>query len=214
MASLKRLKPGKTTALILRVLVHIGALLPLAWLCLAIPRGRLGGDPVEELIHYLGIGALRLLLLTLCVSPIAKKLHFGQLLKLRRPLGLWCFTWASLHFFSWLALDLIFAWSLIGQEIIKRGFILVGFIAWLLLLALAVTSIPAILKTMGKNWKKLHQTIYLIALLTCIHFYWAVKSGWIEPATYAVVFSLLIMARSRKLARFLTRKPHGHRQPD
>lgn len=195
MAANKGFKPGRKTALALRVLVHVLALLPLLWLFFAVPQGLLGADPVKELTHYLGIGALRLLLLSLCVSPLAKKLKFGQLVRLRRPLGLWCFAWAALHFTTWLALDLAFDWWLIGEELIKRTYILVGFVALLLLLALAVTSIPRILRAMGRNWKKLHRTIYLIAILACVHFWWSVKSGWVEPAVYLGVALFLLWLR-------------------
>ena len=146
----------------LRIAVHIGCFLPLLWLFFAVPAGALGGDPVKELIHFLGLGALRLLLLTLVISPLAKLLRSGQLMRLRRPFGLWCFVWASAHVFCWLAFDLAYDWVLIGEEIVKRNYIVVGFIAWLLLLMLAVTSLPALLRLMGKNWNLLHGSIYLI----------------------------------------------------
>lgn len=198
MTHFRRIKPGKKTALIMRIAVHFAAILPLLWLFVAIPQGRLGADPVEELTHYLGIGALRLLFLTLCVSPLAKAMSFGQLLTLRRPLGLWCFVWASLHFATWLALDLDFTWSLIGVELLKRTYILIGFAAWLLLTALAITSIPSVLRRMGKYWKKLHRSIYLITILACLHYWWAVKSGWIEPLAYALIACLLLYLRRKQ----------------
>lgn len=182
----------------LQLFTHLGAAAPLLWLVGAIPAGALGGDPVKELIHFLGMGALRLLLLTLAVTPLAKGLRYGQLLRLRRPLGLWCFAWASLHFMTWLALDLGFTWGLIGSELVKRTYILLGFVAWLLLLALAVTSIPRLLRAMGRNWKILHRSIYLIAGLVCVHFWWSVKSGWLEPAIYLALAALLVALRLGK----------------
>lgn len=187
----------------LHVAVHLGALLPLLWLIVAIPQGRLGGDAVEELIHYLGIGALRLLLLTLLVSPLAEKLKFGRLLRLRRPLGLWCFVWASLHFTAWLSLDLAFTWSLIGEEIIKRSYILIGFSAWLVLCALAITSVPKLMRNMGRYWKKLHRWIYLAVLLASVHFWWSLKSGWIEPCIYLSAAIFLLWLRRRKMLKRL-----------
>ena len=186
---------------VLHVAVHVGALLPLLWLIIAVPRGALGGDPVVELIHFLGLGALRLLLLTLLISPLAESLKFGRLLRLRRPLGLWCFTWASLHFVAWLSLDLGFAWSLIGEEIVKRTYILIGFTVWVILSALAITSIPKLMRAMGKRWKQLHRWIYPAVLLACIHFWWSVKSGWIEPCSYLAIAVFLLWLRRRKLAR-------------
>jgi len=133
----------------LRALVHLGSLGFLLWLGYAVPAGLLGGDPVQGLTHYLGKGALHLLLLTLLVSPLAKRWRQGQLIKLRRPLGLWCAAWASLHFMVWLGLDLQFDWGLIGGELVKRSYIVVGMVALLLLLALGITSIPALLRRMG-----------------------------------------------------------------
>ncbi|VUD66482.1 Protein-methionine-sulfoxide reductase heme-binding subunit MsrQ [Thalassocella blandensis] len=179
--------------------VHLFAVLPLAWLWLAIPRGLLGGDPVKELIHFLGLGAIRLLLLTLLISPLAKTFKFGALNRLRRPLGLWCFVYASLHFYVWLALDLGFSWSLIGEELIKRNYILIGGAAWIILLALAVTSLPVLMRRMGRHWKSLHKLIYLAAVLTVVHFWWSQKSGWIEPAIYCCLFAVLFWPRRKRL---------------
>ncbi|WP_226666644.1 protein-methionine-sulfoxide reductase heme-binding subunit MsrQ [Microbulbifer aggregans] len=193
----------KPLALALQVAVHIGAALPLLWLFYAINAGRLGGDPVVELIHYLGLGTLRLLLLTLLISPLARWLGYGQLNRLRRPLGLWAFAWASLHFSAWMALDLGFDWSLIGSELVKRTYILLGFSAWLMLLALAITSLPALMRRMGKSWKKLHRLLYVVVLLACWHFWWSVKSGWIEPAIYLCVALLLLLWRREGVSRWL-----------
>ncbi|MCK9563142.1 MAG: sulfoxide reductase heme-binding subunit YedZ, partial [Bacteroidales bacterium] len=167
---------------LLRVAVHLGALLPLTWLVYAVPRGTLGGDPVQALIHFFGLGALRLLLLALLVSPLVKVLRFSPLLRLRRPLGLWCFVWASLHVASWAALDLGLDWRLVGAELVERTYILLGFLAWLILAVLAVTSIPALVRRLGRRWKRLHQLSYPALLLVCVHFWWSVKSGWLEPA--------------------------------
>lgn len=193
----------KPLAIVLQVGVHVGALLPLLWLFVAINRGDLGGDPVKELIHYLGMGTIRLLLLTLLISPLARVLHFGQLNRLRRPLGLWCFVWASLHFSAWLGLDLALDWSLIGSELVQRTYILLGFSAWLILFALAVTSLPALMRRMGKQWKKLHGLLYLVVLLACWHFWWSVKSGWIEPAIYTALALLLLWWRRQAVLRWL-----------
>lgn len=186
-------------ALALRVLVHLLACALLVWLYLAAVSGRLGGEPVEAIIHYLGIGALRLLLLTLCVSPLVKLTGYGQLNRLRRPLGLWCFTWASLHFCAWLWLDLALDWSLIGSELVKRTYIVLGFICWAVLFVLALTSLPYLVRKLGKRWKPLHAWIYPICIIACVHFWWSLKSGWIEPAIYLLLFSLLLYTRKSKI---------------
>jgi sulfoxide reductase heme-binding subunit YedZ len=177
------------------------AFLPLLWLYAAVTQDRLGGEPLQAIEHYLGMGALRLLLLCLCITPLAKALKNGRLLRLRRPLGLWCFAWASCHFAVWIVFDLQFFWHLIGEEIVKRNYILVGFSAWLILLVLAVTSIPKILRSMGSAWKKLHHWIYLVAILAPLHFLWSVKSGVIEPLIYFAIALILLFFRRNILLR-------------
>ncbi len=193
----------KPLALGLHILVHLVPAFYLYWLYKAAVSGALGGEPVESIIHFLGLGSLRLLLLTLAVSPCAKLFNWGRLNKLRRPLGLWCFTWACLHFAAWLWLDLALDWSLIGKELIKRTYIVVGFFCWLVLLALAVSSLPFLLKKMGSKWKRLHAWIYPVAILACVHFWWSLKSGWIEPAIYLVLFCSLLVLRKKKLLLWL-----------
>lgn len=186
---------------LLRALAHLGALGFLLWLGFAIPAGRLGGDPVPELIHYLGKGALNLLLLTLLVSPLAKRWRQGQLIKLRRPLGLWSMTWALLHFMAWLGLDLQFDWGLIAGELVKRSYIVVGMVALLLLIALGITSLPALQRAMGSAWQKLHNWVYAIALLVPVHYWWSVKSGWLEPLIYLALACALLLPRRDRLLR-------------
>ncbi|MFQ2270118.1 protein-methionine-sulfoxide reductase heme-binding subunit MsrQ [Aeromonas enteropelogenes] len=186
---------------LLRALVHLGALGFLLWLGFAIPAGRLGGDPVPELIHYLGKGALNLLLLTLLVSPLAKRWRQGLLIKLRRPLGLWSLAWALLHFMAWLGLDLQFDWGLIAGELVKRSYIVVGLVALLLLIALGITSLPALQRVMGPAWQKLHNWVYAIALLVPVHYWWSVKSGWLEPLIYVALACALLLPRRDRLLR-------------
>lgn len=186
---------------LLRALVHLGSLGFLLWLGYAVPAGLLGGDPVQGLTHYLGKGALHLLLLTLLISPLAKRWRQGQLIKLRRPLGLWCAAWAGLHFMVWLGLDLQFDWRLIGGELVKRSYIVVGALALVLLLALSITSIPALLRAMGPSWQRLHNWIYAVALLVPIHYWWSVKSGWQEPLIYLLLACALLVPRRDKLQR-------------
>jgi methionine sulfoxide reductase heme-binding subunit len=183
------------TVATLHVSVHGGAALALGWLIWPLLDGRLGGDPVEALMRFLGKGALHLLLLTLLVTPMARALGIGGLNRLRRPLGLWCFAWATLHFAVWLSLDLQFHWSQIAAEIAKRNFLLVGFAAWFVLLALAITSLPRLMRAMGRRWKQLHRGIYVVALLAPLHYLWAVKSGIIEPALYLAVALALLWPR-------------------
>ncbi|MOA28518.1 Sulfoxide reductase heme-binding subunit YedZ [compost metagenome] len=141
------------------------------------------------------------------MSPLAKRWRQGQLIKLRRPLGLWCAAWAGLHFMVWLGLDLQFDWGLIGGELVKRSYIVVGMVALLLLIALSITSIPALLRRMGPSWQKLHNWIYAVALLVPVHYWWSVKSGWQEPFIYLLLACVLLVPRRDKLLRPWRRPP-------
>ena len=156
---------------------------------------------MQGLTHYLGKGALNLLLITLLVSPLAKRWRQGQLIKLRCPFGLWCAAWAGLHFMVWLGLDLQFDWGLIGGELVKRSYILVGAVALLLLAALSLTSIPALLRVMGPAWQKLHNWIYAVALLVPVHYWWSVKSDWQKQLIYLLLACALLWPRREKLLR-------------
>jgi len=186
---------------LLHVSVHVFAVLPLIWLYLAVSQNRLGGEPLQALEHFLGMGALRLLLLTLCVTPLAKTFKAGRLLRLRRPLGLWCFAWATCHFAVWMVFDWQLFWSQLAEEILTRNYLLVGFTAWCILTALAITSLPKLMRAMGPTWKKLHNWIYLVALLAPIHFLWSLKSGVIEPLIYLAIALFLVFLRRDQLLR-------------
>lgn len=186
----------------LKAILQLGASLPLLWLPWALATGRFSADPVPELLQYLGDWALRLLLLTLCVSPLAKGLKAGWLIRVRRLLGLWCFAYASLHLLVWLVLDLQLAWGQIGAEIIERGFITLGMAAWLILLLLAATSTQGWQRRLGRRWQQLHNGVYLVALLVPVHFWWAIKSGWLEPAIYLGLSLALLWWRRDKFARW------------
>ncbi|MFQ6372420.1 protein-methionine-sulfoxide reductase heme-binding subunit MsrQ [Shewanella sp. YIC-542] len=187
----------------LKTALHIGAASPLLLLFLAVNNNVAGGDPVQYIIHFLGKGALNLLLLTLLVSPLARWSKQGMLMQLRRPLGLWVFAYASLHLVAFFSLDLLFAWQLLLQEVVKRPYIVVGASAWLILLALSLTSFKAAQRRMGKRWQQLHYCVYPALLLVVVHYYWSVKSEIIEPSIYIALALLLLSLRVR---RFLPRK--------
>lgn len=195
---------------LLKVILHLAACLPLVWLPWAFSVGRFSADPIPELIQYLGDWALRILLLSLCISPLAKMLKTGALIKVRRLIGLWCFAYASLHLLAWLWLDLQLAWGLIGSEIIKRGFITLGMASWLVLLLLAVTSTQGWQRRLGNRWQRLHNWVYLAALLIPVHYWWAVKSGWIQPVIYLLLSLSLLWWRRDKLKRWWRSKMKAH----
>lgn len=192
-----------STIFILKVFIHFGALLPVLNLYLLAFADGLGADPVEVVIHFTGMGSLNLLLITLAVSPLAKLFKQGYLLQTRRLLGLYAFAYALLHVFNFLAFEVQFDGGLFISEVIKRPFITIGMVAFVLLSALAITSINNIKRKMGKSWQSLHNLSYLLVLLVTVHFYWSVKSELISPLCYFALSFILLSLRYKKFKRLL-----------
>lgn len=157
--------------------------------------GDLGADPVAELTHRTGDWALRFVLLCLAMTPLRKLSGWQWPQRFRRLLGLYAFFYASLHLLIYLALDLQQYWAQILEDIVKRPYITVGFLAWLLLLPLAITSTRGWMRRLGRRWGQLHRLVYVIAILGVLHFWWLVKSDIREPAIYAVLLALLLGLR-------------------
>lgn len=190
---------NKTKVLLLKVIIHLGALLSLMNLYFLAFNDELGADPVEKVIHFTGIGSLNLLLITLCVSPLAKLFKQGYLLQTRRLLGLYAYTYACFHLLNFLAFEIQFDGGLFFSEVIERPYITVGMLAFIVLSALAVTSIDKLKRTMGKSWQRLHNLSYFIVLLVCIHFYWSVKSELTSPLFYFLMALMLLFLRYKKI---------------
>ena len=178
--------------------VHLAALTPLAillwqmWSVAKTGSNALGADPVAEIEHRLGLWALRLLLLTLAITPLRQLTGWNVLVRFRRMLGLYAFAYATLHFAAYLGLDLRGYWMQVFEDITKRPYITVGFLAWLLLVPLAITSTTGWIKRLGRNWARLHTLVYAVAVLAVLHFWWLVKSDIREPALYAGIAALLL----------------------
>ena len=198
-----RLKMTPRQVFWLKVLIHGVSLICVGQLVYLTLSGGLGADPVQGISHYTGKAALNTLLLTLCISPLAKLLKAGMLVRVRRLLGLYCFFWAVLHLTGYIALDLNFNWSLLLDEIVSRPYLTVGAVSWIILLALAVTSTQGIQRRMGKHWQKLHNWVYLATLLSPIHYIWSVKSGLIEPIIYIFIALSLLAFRYKTFIKRL-----------
>ena len=179
----------------LKFAAHVLALFPVSLLVYQALNNQLGADPVAELTHGTGEWALRLLLLSLAMTPLRLILKKSWPIRFRRLIGLYAFFYACLHFSVYLFLDLGSYWSQIGADIIKRPFITVGFTAWLLLIPLAVTSNQWMMRKLKKNWLKLHKLVYIIGILGVVHYYWLVKSDVREPLMYAGILLLLFGIR-------------------
>lgn len=191
---------------------HLLAVLPLAWLAWRVWSQDLGADPVAAITHFTGLWALRFLLASLAVTPLRRLTGWAVLVRFRRMLGLWAFAWASLHLSTYLVLDLGGYWAQVFEDIAKRPFITVGFLAWLGLLPLALTSTRAMMRRLGRRWQQLHRLVYAVAALAVLHYWWLVKADIREPALYAAILGLLLGARLWRSVASLSREA-GDRRP-
>lgn len=196
---------------VLKVIIHLVSLGFLAIMIAQTLTGGLGADPVEGLSHFTGKAALNTLMITLLISPIARRFKMGQLVKVRRLVGLYSFFWAAIHLLVYLALDLSFDVSLLASEIVERPYLSVGAISWLILFALAVTSTQGMQRRLGPKWQKIHNWVYLAMLLAPIHYYWSVKSGLAEPAIYIAGALILLAFRHKTFRRWLPAIPYINR---
>ena len=176
-------------------------LLPLGWLVWGAVNDALGANPAEYLIRATGDWTLRLLCLTLAVTPLRVHFAWPALAKFRRMLGLFTYFYALLHVLGYSWLDMGFALDDIAHDIAKRPFILVGFTAWVLLTPLAATSFHRAIRALGaRRWQLLHKTVYLVAVLAVLHFFWmrSAKNNFAEVWLYAGILSVLLGWRIRR----------------
>ena len=195
----------KQISFFVKPILFLVCLSPFALLVLDAVNNNLGANPVEEMTHQTGEWALRFLLITLTVTPLRKLTGAHWLIKLRRMFGLYAFFYAFMHFITYIWLDQFFDWMEILIDIPKRPFITVGFAAFVLLISLAVTSTNKMQRRLKKNWQRLHQLTYVIAMLGVLHFLWVVKADTLEPLVYAVILLVLFSYRAfdqrRKVAK-------------
>ena len=195
----KRKKVINSRLLLLKVFIHLAALLPVVNLYFLAFTEQLAGDPVEEVFHFTGIGAFNLLLLTLFISSVVKRFKQPLLIKVRRLLGLYAFAYAVLHLINFLVFDLQLNGYLFLSEVIQRPYITLGMIAFILLFALAVTSHSTLKRKMGKSWQSLHNFSYILVLVVAVHFYWSVKSELTSPLVYLAISCLMLLFRYKRI---------------
>jgi sulfoxide reductase heme-binding subunit YedZ len=155
-------------------------------------QSRLGANPVEFLEHYTGDWTLRLLLTTLTMTPLRMLTRLTEPVRVRRILGLWAFAFLCLHFSIYLVFDLGFSVLQLGEDLVKRTYITLGFTAWLMLLSLAITSTTAWQRRLKHRWVALHQLVYPAAILGVIHYLWLVKADTREPLIYLAILLVLL----------------------
>lgn len=174
-------------------LVCLAPFLLMAWDTI---NADLGANPVESLTHRSGDWALRILLVTLAVSPLRQLSGWSRIVAYRRMVGLFAFFYAVLHFVVWIWLDQHFNWAEMLEDVVKRPYITVGFAAFILLIPLVLTSSSYAMRTLGRKWKTLHKSVYLIGVLAVLHYLWLVKADKLEPIIYGIVLILLLLFRT------------------
>jgi len=184
---------------IFKPLVFLGSLIPLCWLIYAVYSDTVFGtklmtaDPIQKLDRELGDWALIFIILALSVRPLAKLFENNELIAYRRMIGLFAFFYVCLHLASYIGLNLQFAFNEFIKDILKRNFITIGIIAFILLIPLAVTSTKSMIKWIGgRRWKKLHMLIYPIALLGIFHFFMMVRADFSRPSIYLFIILVLL----------------------
>ena len=157
--------------------------------------GHLGANPVERITHRTGQATLILLLAGLAITPLRRWTRMLWLVQYRRLIGLFAFFYATLHLLTYLVLDQSFDIFRMAHDVAKRPFILIGTLAWLILLPLVLTSTQAAIRKLGKRWTTLHRLVYLAAAFGCWHFFWSVKKDKEEPLQYVAVLLVLLASR-------------------
>ena len=208
-SSTERMTSSQWIGRVVRPAVIIGGLGPGIYLglgLLGITAIDLGANPAEKLEHFTGTTTLVLLLLSLAVTPLRKVTGINPLVRLRKPIGLWAFAYAVAHMGCYLVFDQSLLWGEIYYDILKRPYITVGFSAFLILLALALTSSAWAIRRLGKRWNTLHKAVYIAAVLGVLHYLWLVKLDTSTPIAFALVLIGLLAAR-------ISRRPPAHPRP-
>jgi methionine sulfoxide reductase heme-binding subunit len=181
---------------VVKPILWIAGLLPLAWQVWAFFTGHLEAEPVKGMEHFTGRTALVILFITLCISPLRRLTGWNGLIKVRRLVGLFAFFYALIHFSIFLVFDLELSFGTLTREVVKRPYITVGFAVLLMLSALAVTSPQAMVRKLGgKRWRALHRLIYLAAAGGVLHFTWAQKKDIRLPLIYAAILAVILGVR-------------------
>jgi len=161
----------------------------------------LGAEPIQTLHFRTGDWALRFLLITLAMSPLQRLLKAPWPIRLRRMLGLFAFFYTSFHLLVWLVLDQSMSLDNMLQDVPESPYIILGLVAYLMLIPLAITSTAGMVRRLGTSWVLLHRTIYLIAIMGVVHFFWLTKLDYTEPLVYTALLLILLMFRWRILKK-------------
>ena len=175
--------------------IFLLALVPLALILVQILQNSLGPDPAQALAEVTGEWTIRFLLLVLSLTPLRQVTGNTQFVRHRRMLGLFALFYATIHLLVWMSFLLAFRWMAIGEELTERPYITIGFVAYVILLALGITSPKAMVRRLGKNWKKLHQLVYVAGILAVVHLLWILRTDVWEAVVYGSVLAMLLSFR-------------------
>ncbi|MFT6967465.1 MAG: sulfoxide reductase heme-binding subunit YedZ [Cellvibrionaceae bacterium] len=178
-----------------KLLISVACVLHIGYFVRALFCCSSWANPVEKLSHATGEWGLHFLLLSLLISPLRRHLMWSDLLKFRRFLGLWSFVYIFVHFFGFILFDHFFYLPSIVEDVIDRPYIAVGFVGFVLIIPLAITSFKRLQKKLGKHWFTLHKLVYLIGILGVVHYWWLVKADVFWPMIYAAIVFILLADR-------------------
>jgi len=179
----------------LKMVVFILSLVPIFYIIYQILTNQLGPEPIKDITHHTGKWTLYFIVITLAMTPLKKITKFNIWINYRRMFGLFIFFYASVHLMTYVGLDYRFDLESIGDDIIKKKYIFIGFATWLLLIPLAITSNKRMIKILKDKWKKLHRLIYLISLFGVVHYLWLVKRDLTEPLVFLTIILFLLAFR-------------------
>ena len=198
----------------LQIAMHLYAWSALVFLLFDAFTGNLSANPIQELEQRTGRHAITLLILSLACTPLNNLFGWRELIKRRRALGLYAFMYATIHIIIFVNLDYGFAWRLIIQTIVEKPYILLGLLGFLMLIPLAATSFDEWKRRLGKNWKRIHKTIYFIVPVLLLHYalgkkgdFFVLQGDIIRPLVYSVIAGILLLMRIPRVRRFLADLP-------
>ena len=194
----------------LQIAIHVYAWSALVWIIIELLMGSFSINPIQELEQRTGRHAITLLVMSLLCTPLNTLFKFPELLKRRRTLGLYAFMYATIHVIIFVDLDYGLAWSLILQTIVEKPYIIIGLTTFLMLIPLAITSFDIWKKRLGKNWKRLHQTVYIIGPLAVIHYFMSKKGDFftfsgdiVRPLIYGLILAIFLIMRIPPIRKYL-----------
>ena len=191
-----------------RVAAFLACLTPAVWLVGLAFTGNLSANPIQDITQQTGMWTLRLIVITLCVTPLRAMTGWNEVVRYRRMLGLFAFFYGFLHFLAYVSLDQFFALTDIAQDVYKPPFIATGFSSFVLMIPLAITSTKKWVSRLGgRKWQLLHRLTYVSAIAGAAHYLWLVKADTARPMAYAFLLSILLGVRVLKLLPLVERHP-------